>query len=243
MISFLTPPDMKTFPLLRLRLVPVLLGVVAFVHSGSWVQGQQAADVKRGAEDARAEALLWLDKFLTESDLLRKEDVEKIHAAVESMPPSQLESWLEQTKELRAYVQSDAWQRTKRWLREFLRVQNIYSDAELTQLRKEIVNADADKMLEILQKIQTKHDTMVWMHQASEKNRAMNVANRDQTRTAPRTAPPTGGGNRPLFGGAEGRAASQYKSSKSYRVPGPLITSREVARGTVRREVFGGWGW
>ena len=49
---------------------------------------------------------------------------------------------------------------------EFLRVQAIYSDAEIEQLRDEVYAADADQMLAILKRIQAKHEALVWMHGA-----------------------------------------------------------------------------
>ena len=68
-------------------------------------------------------------------------------------------------------MESEKWQDTKVWLREFLRVQKMYSDAEIAQLRTDLINADATQMLAILKRIQAKHDSMVWMHQASDKSR------------------------------------------------------------------------
>jgi hypothetical protein len=48
--------------------------------------------------------------------------------------------------------------------------------------------------------------------------------------------------SRPLFGSQTGYAAR--RSTQRYTPPPPLITSREVARGAVRRSVYGNrWGW
>ncbi len=130
-------------------------------------------------QEQREATLLWLDTFLTESQLLRQDDVQKIRAAVANMSASQLEQWLAQTAQLREYVEGEQWQNTKQWLREFLRVQAIYSDAELQQVRDELVRADADQMLAILKRIQAKHDSLTWMHEAAVRNRRIEVAERD----------------------------------------------------------------
>jgi len=161
------------------------------------------------------------------------------------MSPSQLEAWLAATTELRAYIESRAWQDTKRWLREFLRVQNIYSEAEIEQFRTDIRNADAQQMLVFLKKIQEKHDSLTWLRQASETDRAAGLAGRAaQAPATGRSSSASSGASRPLFGSAQGQAASRYKSSKGYRVPGPVIDSRTVAQEAVRREAFGGaYGW
>ncbi len=188
--------------------------------------------------------MLWLDKYLTDSELMRKEDVAKIHEAVGNMTPSQLEQWLKQTEQLREYVESPQWQETKRWLRSFLRVQAIYSDKEIQQLRNEILNADAGQMLAILKRIQAKHASMTWMHQASEKSRAMAVKQRDASVTkqsrAMASARSSSSSNAPLFGAG---FSNGQKPSKGYRPPAPLITSREVARAAVWSEVWGGRGF
>jgi hypothetical protein len=177
---------------------------------------------------------------------MREEDVVKIRQAIAQMTPSQLEQWLQQTRKLREYVESDEWQQTKQWLRGFLRVQNIYSDKEIEQLRKDILNADAEQMLEILREIQEKHDNLVRMHQASEKGRQLQVQQRNQSvarqEAAMRAARSSTSRSVPLFGSTAGSSAGRKKSS-GYRVPGPLITSRQVARGVVRREVLGGRIW
>ena len=66
-------------------------------------------------------------------------------------------------------------------------------------------------------------------------------------RVRPSSAHATGSfsrGSRPLYGSTAARASSARHRSSSYRTPAPLITSREVARQAVRREVYGTyWRW
>jgi hypothetical protein len=188
--------------------------------------------------------LLWLDKYLADSALMSEQNTAKIRQAVEQMSPTQLEQWLQQTAKLREYVESPEWQDTKVWLRSFLRVQNMYSDKEIQQLRNEILNADAQQMLDILERIQAKHESMVWMKQASNQARAVELKQRNAAvakQSAAASKRRGSSASMPLFG--QGMAKGK-KPSKGYRPPGPLITSREVARATVWREaVGGGWGY
>jgi hypothetical protein len=193
--------------------------------------------------ERRETTLLWLDSFLTESNLLRQEDISKIREAVSQMSPSQLREWLEQTKQLREYVESEQWQETKQWLREFLRVQAVYSDEELQKLRDEIVQADADQMLAILKRIQAKHDALVWMHQAAQRNRQVEVAERDAhvaqqsaAADAARASAAAVGG--PLYGGGAAGGGAR-RPSVGYTVPRPLIDSREMSRAAVWSELWG----
>ncbi len=207
--------------------------------------GRDLSDSNLTDAERRESTLLWLNTFLTESDLLKQGDVDKIRQAVAQMSPSQLERWLEQTKTLRIYVESEKWQSTKRWLREFMRVQAMYSDQEIQKLRDDIVRADADQLLAILKRIQAKHDSLVWMQQASERKRQIEVQTRDErlaaqasAAAAARVTPPSN----VLLPGAAGGAGGATRPSSGYQVPGPLINSREMARAAVYSELWGpGW--
>lgn len=197
-----------------------------------------------GDEQRREATLQWLDQYLTESQLMRAEDIKKIRGAIEQMSSSQLQQWLQQTEQLRQAVESPRWQETKQWLKTYLRVQSTYSDEEIEKLRRDIYNADAQRMLEILQRIQTKHDSLVWMHEASQQARASEVAQHN-SRTAAQAAAAsqarsTGAGSVPLFGSG---VAKSEKPSTGYRPPAPLINSRDVARAAVWSEAWGGRGW
>ena len=157
------------------------------------------------------------------------------------MSPSQLRQWLEQTNQLRDYVEGEKWQQTKRWLRESLRVQVIYSEQELQRLRDEIVRADADQMLAILKRIQARHDVLVWMHQAADRNRQVEVQERDAhlaqqaaLAQAARTPPAPG-----VAIPAAPEAGAGQRPSKGYQAPSPLVTSREMARAAVWSELWG----
>ncbi len=214
-----------------------------------WARAQvtlpRVSDANMTDAERRESTLLWLNKFLTESDLMRQEDVDKIRQAVLQMSSSQLERWLEQTKQLRAYVEGERWQQTKRWLREFLRVQAIYNEQEIQQLRDDIVRADADQMLAIMKRIQAKYDSLVWMQQASERNRQVEVEEREayvaSQAAAATAARASSAGTLPLVGGA--MAAPQGgKPSVGYMTPVPLVDSRTMARAAVWTELWGpGW--
>ncbi len=209
------------------------------------IGGRDITDANLNDAERRETTLLWLNTFLSESELLRQEDMAKIRQAVAQMSPSQLAQWLEQTKQLRQYVEGEKWQETKRWLREFMRVQAIYSDKELQKLRDQIVQANANQMLAILKRIQAKHDSLVWMHQAAERNRQVEVDERDayvaQQAAAAQAARGVPVPSAPLYGAGMAGGSGQ-KPGKGYMVPSPLINSREMARAAVWSELWGpGW--
>lgn len=217
--------------------VSMLLTTSGFSQLGSDIADSNLTDAER-----RERTLLWLDTFLTESGLLEQGDIEQIREAVAQMSTTQLRDWLEQTQELREYVESEQWQRTKQWLREYLRVQAVYSDEQLEKLQNDLVQASPNEMLAILKRIQAKHDALSWMHQAAERNRDVEVAERDayfaQQAAATEAARQRAAPPQQLFGTGASGGAGQAPST-GYRVPQPIITSREVARATVWSEMWG----
>lgn len=228
----------------RLLLVLALLCCLHVAAVPAQAQTPRSSQPKQ--QELRREALDWLDHYLTNQVLLKREDITKIRQTVSQMSSSQLEDWLAKTQELRAYLESDGWQDTNNWLREFLRVQAIYSDEEIEALKEKISAADPAELLEILEDIQRKHSSLRSMHRASDQNRSASLKARDATikqqQAAAKAARKSSGGSRPLFGKSQGGAANKYTASKGYRPPAPLITSRQVARGVVARQVYGGWG-
>jgi hypothetical protein len=227
--------------LVLLMCIPLLTGLWLTLPTCAVAQIPRTRpdDANLTDEQRRDLTLRWLDRFLTESDLLKKEDFLKIRQAVEQMPSSQLQQWLEQTKTLREYVESDRWQTTKRWLREFLRVQNMYSESEMQQLRNEILNANAAQMLVIMKRIQDRYDRLVWMHQAAKKSREIAVRERDlsiaEQQAAAAVARAASAQSQPPVVDAGGG-----KDTRGYSVPRSLITSRETARVSVWWEMWGG---
>ena len=129
--------------------------------------------------------------------------MDKIRAGVAQMSPSQLEQWLAQTKDLRAYVESEKWQDTKTWLRGYLRVQAVYSDAEIQRLRNDLINADAAQMLALL-KAHSSQTRLISVDagRGLEKSRQIAVLHRDATVAAQELAQATAGAART---GAAGR--------------------------------------
>jgi hypothetical protein len=196
--------------------------------------------------ERRESTLRWLDAFLTETSLLRPEDMAQIREAVAGMSTSQLEQWLAQTKTLREYVEGEAWQRTKTWLREFLRVQNVYGEDELQRLRDQLVNAEADQMLAILKQIQARHDRLAWMHNAAEQKREFAVRGRDfsvaEQQAANRAARAAAPLELPPVGDTTAAAPGINRVPRGTVIPSPLINSRDVARMAVWSEIWGG-GW
>ena len=225
--------------LIGTRLV-LCVAVVAAIAATPAAGGQGVgAGPNLSIQERRDLTLRWLDQYLTESDLLRKEDMNRIKVAVEQLTPSQLELWLGQTKDLRDFVESPKWQDTKVWLREFMRVQKMYSDAEIAKLRTELINADAAQMLAILKRIQSKHDSMVWMHQASDKSRQLSMRTREENIAAQEAAAAAARATTPVPSQPTVAQSGGTRNRSGYQAPSGLITSRQVARVEVWAQAWG----
>ncbi len=223
-------------------LVTVSMALVLAFSCPASGHAQLKDDPSLPIQERRDLALDWLDRYLTDS-VLRSSDMERIRAAVLQMSPSQLEQWLAQTKDLRAYVESDRWQETRRWLRGYLRFQAIYTEAEIQKFRDDLVNADAQTMLSLLKRIQARHDQLAWEHEAAEKSRQIAVFNRDQTvaiqdaaAAAARAARAT---DQMVIDSGQAGAARSPRNRSGYYTPGALINSRDMSRAEVWAQVWG----
>lgn len=223
------------------RLCLALLSLLLVGEPGTitTVSGQQPtvdlADEKVSDNERLRETLDWLDKYMADSALAPPGGFEKVRAVVAQLTPSQLEQWLIQTRRLRQYIESPEWQETRQWLRGYLKVQAVYSEQEIQSFRQRLFNADPNELLAMLQQIQAKHESMVWMHQASTQSRSMDlqarnarVARQDAVNAAAMQA--AAARSAPLFGNAMNAGGGARKPDSGYRVPGPLIDSRSVAQ-------------
>lgn len=222
-------------------LLLALLSLLWVSGSGpiSTVWGQQPAvdlaDEKVSDNERLRETLDWLDKYMADSDLAPPGSFEKVREVVAKLTPSQLEQWLIHTRRLRQYIESPEWQETKKWLRGYLKVQAVYSQEEIQAFRQRLFNANPDELLTMLQQIQAKHESMVWMHQAATQSRSMSVqarnaqvARQDSINAAAMQA--AAARSAPLFGSGTNAGGGARKPDSGYRVPGPLIDSMTVAR-------------
>lgn len=232
--------------------VVVLACSPAFAASQSTTQedGQWSPDTNREdrADEERRGALDWLDRYITVQILFDRKDIEALRAKVATMPAGELHDWIQKTKQIRAKLESERWQQTREWLREFLRVQASYSDDEIAKFRAKDAEMSPREVNKLIGRIEHERKSLQWMHAASERSRKATLALGQKYRRrqeARRQAALNAGyrrGDRPFFGTDRVYAYPRYGGSRSYLPPPPLITSREVARWSVYRSIFGGFG-
>jgi len=231
--------------------ITVLVGLqradFAFAQEKDGVHIEAPCDARQSWQEERREILAWLDRYQTVQVVFKDDRIEKIRARVADMSEDELQQWLAQTAEIRKLLDSDDWRETREWYREFLRVQAIYSDEEIERFREKAGEASPRELYEILMDIKRRREGLKWMHNASESQRKSSLAmwekHQQQLATgrfAPRKAAYHGGYS--AYGLRTSTAERSYWRS-GYRVPPPLITSREVARGAVRSLFYGGYGW
>jgi len=210
-------------------------------------QTEAPSHAKDHWQEEKRKILDWLDRYQAVQVIFKEDHIEKLRANVARMPKDDLDRWLAQTAEVRAVLDSDEWQETREWYREFLRVQAIYSDEEIERSREKAAKASPKELCEILLDIKRRREALRWMQAASETRRQSNLAMWDtcgQQATAVRDANRKAGYHvgQSTFGHGKATGERSIRESR-YHVPPPIITSREVARGAVWSSIFGGYGW
>jgi len=210
-------------------------------------QTEAPSHAKDHWQEEKRKILDWLDRYQAVQVIFREDHIEKLRANVARMPKDELHRWLAQTAEVRAVLDSDAWQETREWYREFLRVQAIYSDEDIERSREKAAKASPKELCEILSGIKRRREALRWMHAASQSQRHANVAMWEtygQHAVAHLHAARKAGYHTGRWGFGHGKTTAERSCRDSrYHVPPPLITSRDVARGAVWSSVFGGCGW
>ncbi len=253
----------------RIRLLSTLTLMVFFALGGlaRAAEDDGTADKSGGAyHEELQETLDWLDRYLTVQVIFDQEDMIKLRKEVAKMSPEQLQAWLNQTKQLRERLASPEWDRTQKYLSDFLSKQAVYSDEEIEQMRTEASEMTPDQLMGLLDKIQNKFAEMTGMAQASDQRRQLEVEGNDlrqarqkdarqqqqkdefaarnrylANQSAAKARAATSRSSAPLFGTTQSKAATSSARSQ-YRPPAPLIDSRDVARRAVSRNLYGGYG-
>jgi hypothetical protein len=116
-------------------------------------------------ENTREEVLQWLNQYLTTEVLFRKEDIQALREKIAQMSPVDLQQWLDQTQEIRDTLDSEQWKSTRIWLQGYLPTQ-LYTDQEMEQFREDVGKMSPSELLELLKRIQQKHDTIQSIYDA-----------------------------------------------------------------------------
>ena len=203
-------------------------------------QSVAAADDSKDGR-AKAQALKWIDRFATVQVLFSVGDVKRLRKKVAKMTETEAAAWWDKSATHRELVESADWQETRRWLREFLRVQAIYSDEQVEYFQSEAftkAEQSSRSLKEVMDEITTKRKELVAGHRSSEQMRQQQLEYRQaylQDQVAARES---------AMKASAQRSASHPQSQqpvvqreKRRRTP-PLVSSLDVARWTMMRNFW-----
>lgn len=212
------------------RLLYLLPGILMLVLPVA-VRAQDESSI----ESRRADIISWMEQYVGNELLLNPEDLKSLIEQVRKMPDDQFEKWYMATDELRKILQSEEWAQTDAWLRDFVRVQSIYSDDEIRDFRSQVAGLTPSQFVQMLERFISKHRSLIAMRQASNRNRQFALNMRDEMVSNTRQAQHT--------------AASRPRNVQSYFAPGssgPVRSSYAERKNSYRRDFAvwpGGYFW
>ena len=197
--------------------------------------------------DEKEMALAWLKQFRAVQVLFNDKDLARVEEKLLSSNTEQAQQWWERTAEVRAALDSERWQTTREALREFLRVQAIYSDEQLEEFRQELttnVKESPQKFISMLLDIEARHQNLKRQHRQSEQLRKQTLAVNEhfvQQQFDARQAAARQAAQQAQAARRSGSSGSPPPRRRGYTPPPPLVNSLDVARYGVMRSIFPRW--
>jgi len=225
-------------------LVVIFFGLVPLAPWAAEKKPQEKPDAVADGS-AKSAALKWVDGFRKVQVLFSDKDVEKLRSELAEGSEAKAKTWLSETKKIRDALDSDRWNETRKWLRDFLDVQAVYSDKEIAEFRtkaKKTAKQSAEKstmeFIDLLKDIERKRKRFAARAVNSEQVRKQQLtmaAAYQQKQVAQRSA-----ARRARSSAASIGTSGQGKPIKKreYRRPPPLIDSLDAARMEVMRNFY-----
>lgn len=204
------------------------------------------ATYEERAEQLRRELLRWLDEELYYHVLFKPADVDELRSRINEMSPTAIEQYFDQTARLRELMQTEEWQIVNRFFGYYRSLDEQFTPAEREQLARGPARLTPQTLMRLMNvlvdhylKSQTATAASQLQRQFSMATRANFLADQDRMRTyALQSA--ANRSNRNYFSAAGSTPGDRVIRRDQYRVPGPLITSREMARLVVFRNLWYG---
>lgn len=194
--------------------------------------------------DAQRNILLqWLDEELYSHVLFRADDINELRSEIESLSPTALDAYLQQTERLRELMRTDDWLRTNRFFSYYRSLDGVLTPEQQDELAEGAANLPPRTVVRIMRTLMEQYDRLqtaahasTAQNQATSALRANVIADQDRMREyALQQAASRNGRN--YF--APYRTVATVRRDR-YHVPGPLITSRGMARLVVYRNLWYG---
>jgi hypothetical protein len=200
------------------------------------------ATLEERSDQQRNELLRWLDEELYYHVLFRPADVDDLRIRIDEMSPTALDEYFRQTARLRELMQTQEWQIVNRFYGYYRSLDEVFTPEQREELARgpaRLMPQDLMRLMNVLVdrylKSQDAKQASQLQRQSSMATRANFLADQDRMRTyALQSA--ANRANRNYFAGYT--PGSRVIRRDQYRVPGPLITSREMARLVVFRNLW-----
>jgi len=216
-----------------------LWGVVCIASCCTAAECLAAEDAKPA--EVKQQALAWLDEFAKEEVLFSQKDLEKLRAKVASMSDEEAAAWWKKSAQERELLDSEQWQETRDWLREFLKVQAIYSDEQIRYFQSEAF-AKAVKspreLKDIMAEITARRKALAAGARQSAQTRAQLVATIEAFTQEQVQARAARVAQTPPLPSVPAPAIVRQPEAPYNE---PLVTSLDVARWSVLRSIFPRW--
>lgn len=209
--------------------------------SSALAEDQQSSKTRSDEpSDPNAKAIQWIDEYRKVQVLFHDKDLALLRSKIASSSREDAKKWLDNSVEVRAALESAEWKSTREWLREFLKVQAIFSDEEIEQLRAEAKLAaeeSPETFKAILARIEKERTTLVRGAENAEQLRKSRLrlvhAYRQDEVTSRRLVKQAAAS----IGAGTGQSAEKRQVIR----PRPIVTSLDVARWNVMRNFWGSW--
>ncbi len=186
--------------------------------------------------------LRWIDEELIGHVLYRPEDVAALRAHVESLAPASLDAFVQQTDAQRELMRSLEWQAANKFFWHYRTLDSVLTEEQQEQLAVGAATLSPQDIVRLMLSLIDQRARLMALHQASQYQNQLLVATRssivaDQDRMRRYAMEQASIRNlRNYFPSHQAGAATRRTD---YRVPGPLVTSREMARWVVFSGFFG----
>ena len=201
------------------------------------------ADTSDATNDSsKKQAITWVDTYRGRQALFHDEDIAQLRKKLSEGTDTEAREWLEKTKEPRQVLDSERWQQTQKWLRQFLRVQAIYSDEQIEELRSETLDAAKtspthfkEMLLEMENFRQAWTQGITDSKQLRKREEQVKLAYKKEVATERAAARKKASAQ-----GNSGRPVKPVKKPEYHRPPA-LINSLDAARFSVMRSFWRPW--
>jgi hypothetical protein len=195
------------------------------------------------ADEQRNALLQWLDEELYNHVLFRPSDIDELRSKIDALSPTALEAYTLQTDRLRELMRTEDWLHTNKFFSYYRTLETVLSPEQAEEVATGAAKLPPATIVRIMRDLIERYDRLQMANEASTRQSQATVTLRgnviaDQDRMRQYALQQAANRNsRNYF--APYRAVGTVRRDL-YRVPGPLITSRGMARLVVYRNLWYG---